>query len=233
MHRRVWLLDLDDTLHDASDWVFGELHRAMGAYVQDTLSMDAAQADALRQRYWQRYGATLLGLVRHHGVDGAHFLRHTHQLPGLEARLRGHAADAAALARLPGRRVVLTNAPRDYALRVLRGLDLARHVDAVWPIESMRMFGHWRPKPDVRTLRRVARQLGVPPARCVLVDDTRGHLKAAHRLGMGTVWMRGYGRRSARRVPLRPPYVDVTVRRIGDLCRRRWCLPAGNPGDRP
>ena len=35
-----------------------------------------------------RYGATLPGLVRHHGVKAGHFLHHTHLLPGLESRLR-------------------------------------------------------------------------------------------------------------------------------------------------
>ena len=38
-------------------------------------------------------------------------------------------------------------------------------------------------------LRAVATRLRVHPARCVLVEDTVGHLKAARRQGMGTVWM--------------------------------------------
>ena len=87
--------------------------------------MTPHEADALRQRYWQRYGATLLGLVRHHGVRAAHFLHHTHLLPGLEAAVRGHAHDLAALARLRGRKFILTNAPRAYAERVLGVLGIA------------------------------------------------------------------------------------------------------------
>ena len=42
----------------------------------------------------------------------------------LEARLRKHAHDVAALRRLPGRKYILTNAPRAYALRVLRTAGL-------------------------------------------------------------------------------------------------------------
>jgi putative hydrolase of the HAD superfamily len=78
----------------------------------------------LREHYWHRYGATLLGLVRHHGVKAAHFLEETHRLPGLESALRTSAHDRAALRRLPGRKFVLTNAPRSYALRVLSTLRL-------------------------------------------------------------------------------------------------------------
>jgi pyrimidine 5'-nucleotidase len=142
----IWLFDLDDTLHDASHAAFGELHVAMGAYVAGHLGIDEEQAARLRERYWLRYGATLLGLVRHHGVHAAHFLAETHRLPGLEERVRTSAHDRAALARLPGRKLIVTNAPRGYAMRVLRTLRLVRHVDGVITIEDMTMFGALRPK---------------------------------------------------------------------------------------
>jgi len=59
-------------------------------------------------------------------------------------------------------------------------------------IEDMSMFGALRPKPDARMLRRVAARLAVPPARCVLVEDTLAHLKAARAIGMRGVWMQRY-----------------------------------------
>ena len=188
----IWLFDLDDTLHDASHAAFGELHVAMGAYVAGHLGVDEEQAARLRERYWLRYGATLLGLVRHHGVHAAHFLAETHRLPGLEERVRTSAHDRAALAHLSGRKFIVTNAPRGYAMRVLRTLRLVRHVDGVITIEDMTMFGALRPKPDARMLRRIAARLGVPPRRCVLVEDTLAHLKAARSVGMRAVWMQRY-----------------------------------------
>ncbi|HEY2559788.1 MAG TPA: pyrimidine 5'-nucleotidase [Caldimonas sp.] len=188
----VWLFDLDNTLHDASHASFGELHVAMADYVAAHLDLDAEEAGRLRERYWLRYGATLLGLVRHHGVRAAHFLAETHRLPGLEARLRTSAHDRAALARLRGRKFIVTNAPRAYATRVLTTLRLLRHVDGVITIEDMAMFGALRPKPDARMLRRIAARLAVLPSRCVLVEDTLAHLKAARAVGMRTVWMQRY-----------------------------------------
>jgi len=190
--RRVWLFDLDNTLHDASHAAFGPLADAMAGYIAENLGVDADEAAALRQRYWRRYGATLLGLVRHHGVEAAHFLEHTHRLPGLEERLRTSAHDRAALARLRGTKIVLTNAPRAYALRVLAALRLLSHVDAVVAIEDMAMFGELRPKPDSRMLRRLVARLRVPATRCVLVEDTLVHQKAARGLGMRTAWMQRY-----------------------------------------
>ena len=185
----VWLFDLDNTLHDASHAAFSMLDVSMNDYIARELSVPHAEADRLRRDYWARYGATLLGLMRHHGVHAPHFLHHTHQLPGLESRLRAHARDLSALRRLPGRKVLLTNAPERYARRVLAALGIHRVFDEVVSIEQMRMFGHWRPKPDARMLRQVAVRLKVPPTRCILVEDTLAHQKSARRTGMRTVWM--------------------------------------------
>ena len=76
--RKVWLFDLDDTLHDATNAAMRQLTQAMSEYMVRELQITRAESDALRRRYWQRYGATLLGLVRHHGVKPAHFLHDTH-----------------------------------------------------------------------------------------------------------------------------------------------------------
>ena len=201
--KRTWLFDLDNTLHNASHASFGGINERMSEYIVDALALPRAEADALRQRYWLRYGATLLGLVRHHGVDADHFLDHTHRLPGLEARVRGHRHDFDALARLRGRKYILTNAPRDYAERVLGALGIRRLFDGVLSIEDMTMFGDLRPKPDARMLRRVAVRLRVRPSRCVLIEDTLVHQKAARRVGMRTVWMQRWT----------PPKVGVYLQR--------------------
>ena len=223
--RTVWLFDLDNTLHDAGAWVFGALHQSMGEFTARTLQLSLDEAQALNHHYWHHHGATLLGLVRHHGVRSAHFLHDTHQLPDLEQRLDAHRADIAALARLRGRKYILTNAPRAYALRVLRALGIERLFDGLIGIDDMAMFGQLRPKPDARMLRRMAVRLRTPTHRCVLVEDTLEHQKAARRVGMGTVWMQRFIRRGvalgpvARRLSLQPAYVDRRVRHLAALCR--------------
>ena len=158
---RIWLFDLDDTLHDAAKASMPGIHVAMGEYMQRELGLPAEDVQALRRRYWLRYGATLLGLVRHDGVKAAHFLHDTHRLPGLEERVSGHRHDFAAIKRLPGRKLILTNAPRAYALRVLGALRIEHLFDAVISIEDMWLFGHLRPKPDARMFRALCARLRV------------------------------------------------------------------------
>ena len=221
----VWLFDLDNTLHDAGAFVFPALKASMRGYIQQQLQVDATEAQRLSLHYWTRYGATLLGLVRHHGVDAAHFLHDTHRLPGLEGKVSAHRHDLATLARLPGRRFILTNAPRAYALRVLAALGIAHLFEGVFAIEDMAMFGQLRPKPDTRMLRRIAVRLQVPTHRCVLVEDTLVHQKAARSVGMGTVWMQRFARRlpaagaAAPRWSMQPAYVDRRVRTLRQLLR--------------
>jgi putative hydrolase of the HAD superfamily len=233
LSRRTWLFDLDDTLHDASHAAFGDTSAAMTAYIAEHLGLPLADASALRVHYWHRYGATLLGLVRHHGIKASHFLEETHRLPGLEARLRTSARDRAALRRLPGRKFVLTNAPRSYALRVLEALRLDGAFDGILCIEDMTMFGHPRPKPDARMLRHLVARLKTRPSRCVLVEDTLAHQRSARSLGMKTVWMQRYLRdavHSARcetKVGVhpftRPAYVCARIKSI-QLLRSLWCI---------
>jgi putative hydrolase of the HAD superfamily len=222
---KVWLFDLDNTLHDASHAVFGQLNPAMTDYIVEHVGVPPEAAALLRTHYWRRYGVTMLGLVRHHGVDAGHFLEVTHRLPGLESRLRMFGPDRAALQHLRGRKFIVTNAPRAYALRVLAALRLLGQFDGVISIDDMQMFGEHRPKPDARMLRHLAAVLKVKPSRCVLVEDTLEHQRSARSIGMRTAWMLGYARRAARpsagvaaraRWP-KPSYVCARINRIQQL----------------
>ena len=219
----VWLFDLDNTLHDASRAVFGFIDAAMNEYIERELLLAPQEADHLRRSYWHRYGATVLGLERHHGVRPAHFLEHTHRWPGLEQRLSIDPRDRAALRALPGRKFVLTNAPVDYAKRVLAALGLAALFEGVIGIEGMRLFGHFRPKPDARMFRVVLARLKLRPAQCVLVEDTLSHQRAARSLGLATVWMQRYLWCNAQtpevgaRLRRRPGYVNARISSLQSL----------------
>ena len=59
------------------------MNRAMTQYIMDNLALDEPDAYNLRQHYWRIYGATLKGLMRHHGTDPYHFLLETHRLMNL------------------------------------------------------------------------------------------------------------------------------------------------------
>ncbi|MNM94524.1 Phosphoglycolate phosphatase [compost metagenome] len=204
----VWLFDLDNTLHDASHAIFPAINRRMTAYVARVLGANEATASRVRVEYWQRYGATLLGMIRHHGVDAADFLHEAHDFPALAEMVRVRRGLAAALRRLPGRKILVTNAPRDYARAVMAIAGIERCFERVVAIEDMWVHGHLRPKPDRRMLRRLLARTGVAPHRAVLVEDTLSHLKHYAGTGIRTAWVTGYLRTLA---PSRPHPVPETV----------------------
>lgn len=203
----VWIFDLDNTLHDANPHIFPHLNRSMTAYLERHLGLDTEGANALRVDYWRRYGATLLGLMRHHGVDPHHFLRETHQFAELERAVLRHPLLRSVLTRLPGRKLVFSNAPVHYSRAVLELLRVADLFDDVFTIEHT----GFRPKPDPAGFLRLLRKHRLPPQRCVMVEDNLANLMAAKRLGMKTVWVQPSCRSRA--------HVDVTVSNLARLPR--------------
>jgi len=203
----VWIFDLDNTLHDAGPHIFPHINRAMTRYVMEHLALDEAGANELRVRYWRRYGATLLGLVRHHGTDPRHFLWHTHQFPHLHSMLVFERGLRDMLRRLPGRKIVFSNAPRHYSEAVLQALGIRDLFDAVYSVEHTRL----RPKPAAFGFRRILRELGVTSRCCVMVEDTLENLRTAKRLGMATVWV-ARGRK-------KPAFVDASITSVLQLPR--------------
>ncbi len=202
MSRRLWIFDLDNTLHDAGAHIFPHINKSMTAYLQEYLQLTEQDANALRQHYWHKYGATLSGLMRHHGTDPDHFLWHTHQFPDLDSMVIRAPRLRSVLRALPGRKIVFSNAPQHYAVAVLKLLKVADLFDDVVSVERAR----YRPKPDFYGFRHVMKRHAVRPAQCVMVEDSLENLQAAKRLGMSTVWVNSGSRY--------PACVDV---KIGDI----------------
>ncbi len=212
----VWLFDLDNTLHDTSHKIFREINIGMTAAVMKTLDLDEAAASELRTHYYRRYGATLLGLVRHHNIDPHAFLQNSHAfdvapLVKAERGLRDK------LNRLPGRKVLVTNAPLHYARAVLKHLGILRCFDHLWGIEQMQFLGRFRPKPSAALMRHILAHEGIHPRRAVLVEDTVENLRGARKAGLRTVHVFHPGSPFGRGKSGRPHFVDLRVNCVGDL----------------
>ena len=180
----VLLLDLDETLYPRGNGVLERVDGRINAYLCERIGIPASEVDAVRQQLRDAHGTTLCGLERQYRVDVEEYLAHVHQVD-LSDLLAPEPELRALLARLPGRKVVFTNAPRFHADQVLRLLDVEGAFEAVLTLEDL----DYRPKPDPHAYRAVTRRLAVAAARCTFVDDTRRNLLAARRTGMRTVWV--------------------------------------------
>lgn len=208
----LWLFDLDDTLHRATPAIFDRMNRAMTEYVMRHLGLGEVAANDLRREYWQAYGATLLGLMRRHGIDPDHFLVETHRFPDLDDLLDYDRPLRRLFKVLPGRKVLVSNAPRHYVDAVLERMGVRPHLHAIETIESMRYV----PKPARSSLARILKRQRAGGHRVVMVEDNLDNLRTARRLGLTTVWIsRAVGR---------PAFVDVKLKSVLQLSKHSRLL---------
>ena len=206
--QRIWIFDLDDTLHNASAHIFPVMNRAMTQYIMSELDLDEVAAHTLRQHYWRIYGATLKGLMRHHGVDAYHFLKQTHAFMDLPNMVIQVKRLKHLLKSLPGRKCVFTNSPREYALRVLNIMDIADCFELVFSVESTQFHA----KPSMRGFQMLLKTLKSKASDCVMLEDNLPALMTAKRLGMKTIWV------SKRQH--KPTFVDCKISHILQLNRQ-------------
>ncbi len=180
-HVDTWLFDLDNTLYPVESGFMGQVERRMTDYVQEVTGLSRDEAYRLQKTYLAEYGLTLGGLVAHHGVDpkAYHALFHDISLEGLAH----DPALLAALERLPGRRLIFTNADDVHAERVLDRLGLAHLFDDVFHIG----LADYVPKPDRAAFDKMSAAHAIQPAATAFFEDSQRNLEPAHELGMTTV----------------------------------------------
>jgi putative hydrolase of the HAD superfamily len=180
----TWVFDLDNTLYPAASSLFDQVDRRMGEFVARHLGLPFDAGRAEQKRLFRAHGTTLRGLMVEHGVDPVVFMDHVHaiDLSGIDPDPRLDAA----LARLPGRKVVYTNGSVAHAARVTAHLGIARHFDATFDIAA----AGWVPKPEPAPYATMLDRLAIDPARAAMVEDIARNLVPAAALGMATVWVR-------------------------------------------
>ena len=111
---------------------------------------------------------------------------HVVLLHGAVRRARSMVALERALAALPGRKVIYTNATTRHAEAVMARLGVAHHFEAVYDIVA----ADFHPKPDRRSYDALIRRHAIRPERACMIEDMARNLLPAAALGMTTVWVR-------------------------------------------
>jgi putative hydrolase of the HAD superfamily len=180
-HVDTWLFDLDNTLYPAESGFMAAIVDRMTDYVERVTGLPREAAFKLQKTYLAEHGLTLKGMMLNHGVDPVEFHAIFHDL-SLEA-LAHDPALLAALARLPGRRLIFTNADDLHARRVMTHLGLDSLFDDVFHIGS----AGYEPKPSPEAFRRIDAAHGIDPNVTAFFEDSERNLEPAASLGMTTV----------------------------------------------
>lgn len=179
----TWIFDLDNTLYPASCNLFAQIDNHMGRFIMDLLAVDAAEARRIQKGFFHAHGMTLRGLMTEHGVDPHEFLAKVHDID--VSVVEHDAALVDALARLPGRKLVFTNADVPYAVRVLDRLGLADSFEAIHDVHAM----DYQPKPAAAAYAQLCAVHGIEPTRAIFFEDMARNLAPAKAIGMTTVWI--------------------------------------------
>lgn len=187
----TWIFDMDNTLYNADTHVFVEMKRLMMKYMERHLGLDAAAANALRDRLWHRHGSTLRGLMSEYDIDPHQFLRETHGIdvtpvppcPVLREKI----------AQLPGRKIVYTNSTQPFARKMIAHLGLDALFEDIHAIED----ADFLPKPNPVSYDAFVKRYSVDSGTTCMFEDSEQNLKPAHALGWSTVWICGGGEESA------------------------------------
>jgi putative hydrolase of the HAD superfamily len=180
-HVDAWLFDLDNTLYPLETGLAVDISARITDYVETLTGLPRPEAQALQKKYLEEHGLTLRGLMLHHGVDPDEY----HAIfadVSLEMLTRDEALNAA-IRRLPGRRIVFTNADEGHARRVLAQIGQADLFDGVFHIAD----AEFEPKPGQLAFDRLIAAYGVDPARTCFFEDRAMNLAPGAALGMTTV----------------------------------------------
>jgi putative hydrolase of the HAD superfamily len=182
-HLRNWIFDLDNTLYAANVNLFAQVDAQMTSFIADLLGVGRDEAFRLQKGYFREHGTTLAGLMREHAVDPHGFLAYVHDVE-MDV-LAENAPLAAAIARLPGRKLVFTNGDKPYALKVLDRLGLGASFEAVHDLHAMDLV----PKPSPSAYAGLCAAYDLDPAVSLFADDMARNLAPAKAIGMTTLWV--------------------------------------------
>ena len=183
-HVESWIFDLDNTLYRVSPRLHAAIDQELRGFVAEFLGVDETEAHEVQKRYFREYGLTLRGLMVNHGLDPGVFFSKLRAVDLAEIEPDQRLVEA--IAALPGRKFVYTNAPVHHAEAVLGRIGFDSHFAAVHDI----IAAEFVPKPDVSAYRALCRRHRIEPGRAAMIDDVVANLAPAAEIGMTTVWMK-------------------------------------------
>lgn len=177
----TWVFDLDNTLYPPATDLFAQVDVRIRDYVSRLLGAPPDEAYRLQKDWYRRYGTTLRGLMIEHAIAPDDFLAYVHDID--HSVVTPDPVLGAAIARLPGRRFIMTNGTRAHAAAVADRLGITQHFDDVFDIVSADLL----PKPHRATYEKFVAEAGFDPRRAAMFEDLSRNLEVPDALGMATV----------------------------------------------
>src|SRR3982074_3752613 len=124
-HIETWVFDLDNTLYPHHVNLWQQVDARIGEFISTFLKISAEDARVLQKDYYRRYGTSMRGMMIEHGVHADDYLAYVHKID--HSPLEPNPAMGEAIAKLRGRKLILTNGSTDHVDAVLGRLGPRSH----------------------------------------------------------------------------------------------------------
>ena len=199
----TWIFDLDNTLHDAQKKIFPIINQKINRYISETIKINFVESDKLRQKYWEKYGATLEGLIKHHKINPVEFLAKTHTIDNFAELVVPMPDLIKVLSSISGQKILYTNAPRNYTKKVLEICQIEDFFDGIFSIEDSSFIA----KPNPKSMKLFLDYYKIKKG--YFVDDVKENLKTASQFGISTIWLTDEEDS--------PAYIDKKISKLSEL----------------
>ena len=177
------LLDLDGTVYQDLDAVFGQVSRLMTKYISEKLKVDLIKAKELQTKYFYEHSTSLNGLMVHHDIPPEEFLKYVHAID--LSFMKKDQVLREQLENLEMKKFIFTNGSTDHAKNVLSHLGIDDLFEGIFDIKD----AGYTPKPEAKAFDLMVKKFGIDPKNTIYVEDIAKNLSIGKERGCTTVWL--------------------------------------------
>ena len=182
-NKKNLLLDLDGTVYQDLESVFGQVSKLMTKYISEKLNVDLKKAKELQTNYFYKYNTSLNGLMIHHDIPPKEFLKYVHDID--LSFMKKDVVLRAELEKLDMRKLIFTNGSTDHAKNVLSHLGIDDLFENIFDITD----AEYKPKPEPKAFDLMTKKFDLEPSETIYVEDIAKNLSIGKKRGCTTVWL--------------------------------------------
>ena len=182
-NKKNLLLDLDGTVYQDLESVFGQVSKLMTKYISEKLNIDLKKAKELQTNYFYKYNTSLNGLMIHHDIPPKEFLKYVHDID--LSFMKKDKILRKELENLKMRKLIFTNGSTDHAKNVLRHLGIDDLFEGIFDITD----ADYQPKPEPKAFDLMTKKFDLDPSETIYVEDIAKNLSIGKERGCTTVWL--------------------------------------------
>ena len=183
INKKNLLLDLDGTVYQDLESVFGQVSKLMTKYISEKLSVDLKKAKELQTNYFYKYNTSLNGLMIHHDIPPKEFLKYVHDID--LSFMKKDLVLREELKNLNMRKLIFTNGSIDHAKNVLSHLGIDDLFENIFDITD----AEYQPKREPKAFDLMTKKFNLDPSETIYVEDIAKNLSIGKERGCTTVWL--------------------------------------------